>query len=243
MHYKEYLYTAVVCFGRVIDFFGLAAGIRLRYVIVHFLVIVSLLFIPIFALVVRTQPDQLYERMFSQSFEDARVEYRDSEEFAAEKIDTGQPGIYVFNDYIAYADSNIVLAAPGELFALDDISLEFGEIFSMIAMYNMYLTQFMLPVLMIALAVLLILHLFFCLLSALFLWALRLTSKPFSFGKIIKISIMSAFPAALISVIFGLMLPAVHIILFQMLTLLTLLLISKKHDKIEKEMVKENDPS
>ena len=237
MNPKDYLYTAALCLGKPYTFINLAACIKRRYVILNFILVVSLLFIPVFALVARTQPDQIYTRMFPQSFEDAVIEYHNTESFSPEKINGARPAIYVFDDSVVYADSSIVLSAPLEHFVSGELSRPFGEVFSMIAVYNLYIPRFMLPVLMIALAILIVLHLFFCFVSAAFLGLLRLASTRFAFGKNLKITIMSALFPALISAGVGFVLPAVHIVLFQMAALLVMFSLSKKYDKKEKELL------
>ncbi|MCL2004261.1 MAG: hypothetical protein FWG72_09715 [Oscillospiraceae bacterium] len=207
-----------------------------RTVIAHFLLIVCLLYVPVFALVVRTQPAQLYTRLFSQSFEGAAVEYKNTGSFSPEEMDYGQPGILVFGDFVVYADSHIVLSAPAEYFSAGELSRPFEEVFGMIAVYNMYIPQILLPLLSIALLILLVLQLFFCLMSAAFLKTFRLVSKQFQFGENVKIAIMSSSLPALISAAVGFILPAVHIVLFQMATLLVLFSLPKRYDKKEREL-------
>jgi len=209
-------------------FFESAISIKRSYVVFHFMLVFCFLFIPIFALVVRTQPDELYSRMFSQNFDDAVILHQNQEIFSPEKISQNQPLIYVFADFIVYADSNIVLTAPSEFFSPETLHGSFGEVFSMIAMYNMYITSFLLPLLAIAFFILLILQIFFYFMSALFLGIFRLASTSFDFGKKIKIVILSSLFPALLSAAAGFVLPAVHIILFQMINLLLLYFLSKK---------------
>ncbi|MCL2004207.1 MAG: hypothetical protein FWG72_09440 [Oscillospiraceae bacterium] len=201
------------------------------------MLILCLLFVPIFILVARTQPDMLYTRLFSQSFEGAVIEFNDTESFSLEKISNARPGIYAFGDAVVYADSNIILAAPSDFFDSGELSRSFEEVFSMIAVYNMYIPRFLLPMLMIAFLILLILQFAFYLLSVCFLGISRMTSTRFVFGDRLKIVIMTSLPSALISSALGFALPAVHIVLFQMLNLPMLFFLSKRYDKKERELL------
>ena len=228
--YKNYLYTATLCFGKPQLFFESAISTKRIYVVLHFIIVFCLLFIPIFAMVVRTQPDQLYTRMFSQNFDEAVILQHEWEIFSPEKISQNQPVIYVFTDFIVYADSNIVLTAPSEFFTSEALHGSFGEVFSMVSMYNMYITSFLLPLLAIAFFILLVLQFFFYLMSALFLGIFRMASSKIDFGKRVKIVILSSLFLALISAAAGFFLPAVHIILFQMVNLLLLYVLSKRVD-------------
>ena len=237
MNHKDYLYAAALCLGKPHPFISLAVRIKWRYAILHFMLIVSLLFVPIFVLVVRTQPDQLYERMFSQNLEGAVIERHDTESFSPEKISSFRPVIYAFGDLVVYADPNIVLSAPSELFGDGELSRPFREVFGMIAVYNMYIPQFLLPMLAIAFLILLILQLFFCLVSAAALGAFRMASTRFDFGEKAKIAVMSSLLPALTGAAVGLVLPAVHIILYQMVNLLLLFFLSKRYDKKERELL------
>ena len=236
MNHKGYLYTSALCLGRPHAFINLAANIKTSYVVLHFMLILCLLFVPVFALVVRTQPDQLYTRMFSQNFEGGAIKHRDTELFSREMIDEASPAIYAFADYVVYADSNIILPAPSEYFASGELSYPFGEVFGMIAVYNMYIPQFLLPMLMAAFVVLIILQLFFYFLSAVFFGIYRMASTRFGFGERLKIMVMGSLLPALLSFAIGFLLPAVHIILFQLLNLLMLFFLSKKYDIKEREL-------
>jgi hypothetical protein len=200
------------------------------------MIIFGLLFIPVLTVLFKAQPDQLYTRMFSQNFENTAIEVYDSELFMLEKIENMSPVIYVFNDQIVYADPNFIMLAPSELFGNEELSRSFGEVFSMIAVYNMYIPQFLIPIVMIAFAILLVLQLFFYLLSAVFLGISRLASTRFTFVERLKIVIMSSLFPGLLCTAVGFFLPAVHIILFQMLNLVLLFSLSKRYDKKEKEL-------
>ncbi|MCL1819158.1 MAG: hypothetical protein FWG36_00720 [Oscillospiraceae bacterium] len=206
-----------------------------RYAFIHFLLIFCLLFIPIFILVLRTQPDELYTRIFFQDFENAVIEDYQTERYSKEVVTNVRPVIYVFSDFVVYADSNMVLSAPSEFF--DELPHPFGEVFSMIAVYNMYIPQFLLPLLMIAFFILLVLQLFFYLISAAFLGVARLASTRFTFGGRVKTVIMSSLFPALLCAGIGFILPTVHIVLFQMLNLLLLFYLSKKYDRKERELL------
>lgn len=221
--------------GKPYLFFKLAVSIKKRYVFFHFIVISCLLSIPIFVLLISAQPDQLYQRMFPVSMEHAVIEYYDTEYGMPQEIADGWFGVYVFDDLVIYADSNIVLSAPREFFISGELSRPIGEIFSMIAVYNMYIPHFLLPLIIVALVILFVLQLFFYLFSAAFLGLSRLASTRFGYGKRAKIVVMGSLIPALICVAVGFFLPAVHIVLFQIINLLLMFHLSKRYDKDERE--------
>ncbi|MCL2051445.1 MAG: hypothetical protein FWG91_06945 [Lachnospiraceae bacterium] len=236
---KDYLYAAILCLGKAYPFVTSSIKMKWRYVFLHFLLVFCLLFIPIFSLVIRTQPDQLYSRLFSQDFTNPNFEYHHSEPFNADKINKITPVIYFFNDFVVYADDNIILSAPAEFFDVNESS--FAEIFGMLAVYNLYIPTFLLPLLLYACLILLVLQLFFYFLAAVFLGIFRMTSSSFDFGEKTKIAVMSSLPPALLGAAFGFFLPAVHIFLFQMVNLLLLFYLSRKFDKKEKELLLANN--
>jgi len=190
-----------------------------------------------FYLVVRTQPDQLYSRVFSVDFEESSIEFFSQTDFDAAIIDNTHPVIYVFDDFVVYVDSMLALPAPAEFFGPDELTLTFGEIFSMLAVYNMYIPQFLLPMLMIALFVFFVLQVLFYIVFAAFLGLFRLNSTRFPFRENVKIVIMSSLLPAVACTALGFLLPVVHIILFQMANILLLFFLSKRYDRKEKEIL------
>ena len=152
-------------------------------------------------------------------------------------IDDSRAAIYVFRDVVTYIDPIFALSAPSEYFGPEELSKSFGEVFSMIAVYNLYITQFLLPMLLIAFGVLIVLQLFFYLVFAAFFGLYRLSSTKFVFRENFKIVIMSSLFPALICTAVGFIMPAVHIMFFQMINILMLFYFSKKYDKTVKELM------
>ena len=241
MNPKDYTYTALLFFWKPYQFIKTAKSIKWRYVILHFILVSILLYIPVFALVVRTQPDQLYSRVYSVDFESAEIRMSASEDFNANLVDNIRPAIYVFKDVVVYIDPMLALSAPAEFFGPAKLALPFGEIFSMIAVYNLYIVQFLLPMLLIALFVMFVLQLLFYLVFAAFLGLYRLHSTKFPFRENVKIVIMSSLFPALLCTALGFILPAVHIIIFQMVNILLLFYFSKKYDAEEKDEIAQGD--
>ncbi|MEG2404353.1 MAG: hypothetical protein RSC01_05475 [Oscillospiraceae bacterium] len=235
MNYKEYLKASSLCFGKAYDFFNLAVCIKWRYIFFHFMLILCLLFIPLFVSSIKTQPDQLYERMLSLSFDNANINYCKNEKFSSETINNNSNTIFVFKDYTVYSDASFLLSAPTNLVFDSEQEYSFREAFSRIAMYNMYIPQVLLPVLLIAFFITFILQLFFYLISAIAIGVFRLTATRFEFSKKVKIVILSSLFPALLSMILGLFLPAVHIVVFQLLNLLLIFFLFRKSDKKHQE--------
>ena len=233
---RDYLYAAVLCLGRPYDYINTAKSIKWRHVLLHFMLIFCLLFIPVFTQVARTPPDQIYARMYGLDFENAAVRPYPAENFSAERLDESRPAIYIFDDFTAYVYGGVALSAPSSFFGPDELSRPFGEVFSMLAVYNLYIPQFLLPLLLAVFLILLALQLFFYVTSALFLGLVRLSSRGFPFGERIRIVVLSSLAPSLPCMAAGFFLPAVHIILFQMLNLLLLFHLSKRYDKKEREL-------
>ena len=237
MDLKKYIYATVICLGNWHKFFELSIGMKWRYIFLHFILIVCLLFFPVSFTIVKTQPDALYTRMFSQNFESSSINIYNDDNYSQNRINSSEPAIYVFGDLVVYSDSLLVISAPSEFFDSETLAKPFGEVFSMIAVYNMYIPQFLLPLLIIAFIVLLAIQVFFYILCAIFLGTYRMMSKQFTFFKNIKIVIMGSFFPSILCVFIGFILPAIHIILFQMINLFLIFFISKKYDKKERELL------
>jgi len=199
----------------------------------------GILFLPLFYVIVRTQPYELYSRVYSADFELVTMEQHLTEAFNPDTIDTTRPAIYVFNDVLVYADPLLLLSAPMEFFGQDEMALPYYELFNMLAVYNLYIPQFLFPMLAIAFGVTIVLQFFFYLVFALFLGLYRMASTKFPFRENLKIVIMSSLFPALLCAFIGFLLPAVHIILFQLANILVLFYFSKQFDKREKEMLEE----
>lgn len=105
MKYKEYLKASSFCFGKAYEFFNLAVCIKWRYIIFHFMLILCLLFIPLFASLIKSQPDKLYERVLSQNFNNASIEHNKTENFSIERINNSSPTIFAFKNYTVYSDA------------------------------------------------------------------------------------------------------------------------------------------
>ncbi|MEG1752352.1 MAG: hypothetical protein RR234_00425 [Christensenella sp.] len=237
MNYKEYLKASSLCFGKASEFFNLAISIKWRYIIFHFMLILCLLFIPLFVSLIKTQPDILYERMLSLSFDNANIIYCKNESFSSETFQHSNNTIFVFEDYTVYNDASFLLSAPTNLIFDSEREYNFRETFSRIAMYNMYIIQVLIPVLLIAFLITFVLQMLFYVISAIAIGVFRLTSSRFEFNKKLKLVILNSLLPALLSLLLGFLLPTVHIIVFQVLNLLLILFLFKKIDrKQEKEI-------
>lgn len=204
----------------------------------HFLFIFAILFAPVFFIIVRTQPHEMYQRVFSLRFEEAGIELFSHTAFAPELLREGNTAIYVFEDLIVFFDASLTMYAPAEFFNIAEMPYTFEEMFSMIAMYNMYIPHLLLPMILLAMFVMLVLKIFFYAVTAYFLGAFRmLSSFKFDYGERLKISIMSSLPVAILCAVVGLLIPIVHLILFQLVNLLVLFFLSKRYDTREKEMM------
>ena len=234
---RDYLLTSVIYFGKPYNFINSAINMKWRYVILHFFLIFNLLFIPVFVLMIRTNPHELYQRIYSFDFEKSRIVFNTGELFSLDLIDESNSAIYVFEDVLVYADPSLILTVPVEFFDFDDFYYSFNELFDMISVYNLYITQFLLPFLGLAMLVVLVLQVFFMLVFAFFLGLFRAMTSSFSFAERLKIVIMSSLPLSLVCMIIGFFLPAIHIIIYQMLNILMLLFISKRYDAVEREML------
>ena len=237
---NDYLYTAALSLGKSYSFIETARIMKKRYVLVHFLLMLAILYIPVFFIIVRTQPSEMYQRVFALRFEEARIKPFLHTSFSPEfllDLPSEHTVIFVFDDLVVFSDSGTTMYAPTRFFNIDEMTYTFDEMFSMIAMYNMYIAHLLIPMLMFSLFVMLVLKVFFYIVTAYFLGAFRiLSSIKFSFGERTKISIMSSLPIVLLCAVAGFLVPIVHIILFQLLNLLLLFMLSKKYDRKELEI-------
>jgi len=222
--------------GKPYSFIESARWMRVRYVLIHFLFIFGLLFIPVFIIIVQTQPYEMYQRVMGLRFEGAMLVLHQDTSFAPEYLQGDITAIYVFDDIVVFSDGGTNLYAPSAFFDISTMPYAFEEMFSMIAMYNMYIPHLLVPMILLSMFVVLVLKLFFYVVTAYFLGAFSATSEPFGFGERLKIAIMSSLPVALVCVIFGFFVPVVHIILFQMLNLLVLFYLAKRYDFKDSEM-------
>jgi len=223
--------------GKPYSFIESARAMKGRYVLIHFIFILALLFMPVFVIVIRTQPHEMYQRVFSLNFGEAGFEMRQDTGFAPEHLQADITAIYVFEDLVVFHDASMTLYAPSGFFDIETMPYSFEEMFSMIAMYNMYIPHLLIPMIMFSMFVVLVLKGFFYIVTAYFLGAFRAASTYFGFGERFKIAVMSSLPVAIVCVVVGFLVPVVHIILFQMLNLLVLFYIAKRYDNKDKEML------
>lgn len=205
-----------------------------KYVVLQFLVVLCLLYMPLLVSIVRTQPAQLYKRLFSENLDDlCMLEYQ-KESYAGGLFTGDKPVIYVFDDSVMYSDSRIALSAPKELIISEETQSHTPqEIFGMIAVYNGYIPRLLLPILSSICAVVCFLQVLFYVMSTCALGLYRMSSTRFTFDARIKISIMASTVPAMIGAALGFLIPGVHIIVFQILCLLILFSVSKRYDIAE----------
>ena len=237
MNNKQYLLTSVLHFGKPVKFIESAVNMKWRYVILHFMFIFTLLFIPVFSLMVRTYPHELYQRLYSVDFSSSSFIDHSNELFAVDFILDNTTAIYFFNDKIVYADHSLLLTMPVEFIDSDNLYYSFDDYFNMISVYNLYVAQFLLPFISLAMLVVLIIHIFFISVLTVFLGFFRLGTHRFTYGERTKIIIMSSLPICIISTIAGFLIPAVHIILFQILNLILVFYLSRRYDFTQRRLI------
>lgn len=238
MSVKDYVYMAVLYFLKPYSFFENVRKIKKRYVFIHFLLVYAILFLPVFVIVIRTQPHEIYQRVFSLRFEDAPIEVYSQTGFSEELLDAGNTAIYFFEDMVVFSDANMTMYAPAVFFNSESTQLGFGELFNMIAMYNMYIQHLLIPMILLSMVVVMVLTVFFYVVTAFFLGVFRMaSSNKFTFTERLKISIMSSLPVAIVCAVAGVLIPIVHLILFQLVNILVLFAMSKRYDLREKEML------
>lgn len=241
MNGKDFLFCMTHCIRKPFAFANRANAMKWKYVILQFLMILCLLYIPLFVSIIRTQPAQLYERLFSEEFDGLHTLSCHGELFSGDLSAVDKPVIYIFDDSVVYADDRITLAAPKELiFPAGDQTYTFQEVFGMVAVYNGYIPRLLIPILSSVFAVVCILQILFYIMSACALGLYRMSSSKFSFAARSKISIMASSAPAMIGFVFGFLIPGVHIILFQLLCLLVLFTVSKRYDAAEKQNIAES---
>ena len=210
-----------------------------RYVLAYFVLVLTMLFLPVFWVLIHTQPYEMYQRVFSLNFQEAEIKMLLETPFFVEPIMYDQVAIYVFNDYLAFSDGSLLMLAPVHFFNIAEMHYSFEELFSKIAMYNLYIPHLLVPMLLLSFFVLFVLHLFFSIVTAYFLGVLRLHAIKFEFGERLKIIILCSVPVASICTIIGFFIPIVHIIFFQMINLIVIFWLLKKYDEREKKLVED----
>jgi len=218
-------------------FIDSARNMKLQYVVIHFIAIFAMIVVPVFLTVVTTRPYEMYHRVVNR-LDGAGIHMHQGINLAPDYLDAAdKPGILVFDDYIVFVDTNLALSIPADLFGTDAMPYTFNELFTVIAVYNLYITSLLIPMLLLSMVIMFVLHLFFYAVTAYFLGAFRIRSTYFGFGERLKISIMGSLPVAAICAAVGFFIPIVHVILFQMVNLLVLFHLSKRYDTKEKEML------
>lgn len=236
---SEYLNVALLCRGKIYTFFESARNLPAKFVLLHFMLLFALLTLPVFYVLVSTAPYDVYQRVFSMSFEDASIIMREGLDFSPEHMaGGGEPVIYVFDDVLVFFSTHMSLYAPADFFDAGVVSYTFHQIFNVIAMYNRYMTELFMPMVLLVNFIMLVLQLFFFLVTSVFLGVFRVRSSiMFSFGERFKISVMCSLPVAVLCMLVAFVAPIVHVILFQALNLMVVFWISKQYDLREKEML------
>lgn len=237
MNGKEFLHVVTHCLREPFAFVISAQRMKWRYVLQQFLIVLCLLSLPLFAAIIRLQPAQLYERIFSVQLNGKIVQDTCAQSFSGDLPEAGAPTIYVFQDYVVYQDGKIVLTAPTGLIFPENEPRTFPEVFGMLAVYNGYIPQLLMPMLAGVCLLLGVLQLLFLLLAASALGVYRMASTRLPFGCRIKISILSSAAPTAVCLVLGFLIPGVHIILYQVLCLLVLFVTSKRFDAAEKQNV------
>lgn len=235
----DYLNTALLCKGKFYTFFESARSLNVKYVFLHFMLLFGLLALPVFYVLVNTQPHEMYQRVFSMAFEDARILIHDGVLFSPEHItEEVDPAIYVFDDVLVFYSSHLSLYAPAIFFDTVVMPFNFEGLFDVIAMYNRYITELFMPMVLLVTFIMLVLNLFFFIVTAVFLGMFRTASSiMFTFGERFKMAVMSSLPAAVLCMVVAFFAPIVHIVLFQAINLMVVFWISKQYDLREKEML------
>lgn len=233
---KEYSLTAFSCFRKDNVFLKTASNIKWKYVLFHFALVLCLLYLPVFFALIKTQPDELYGRMYSVDMDRIYVEKYENECFRPERIKNDLPTILIFDDIVVYADNQFALSAPTDLIFSGGDNLPARNLFGMIAVYNRYVTQFLLPVLLISFLILVILQVLFFLIAAIFCAGIRFKSASMEISKCIKAVVLCSFWPAVLCLFIGFALPTVHIVLFQIINLATVAFAAKQHEKAEEDM-------
>jgi hypothetical protein len=199
----------------------------------------GLLALPVFYVLVNTRPHEMYQRVFSMSFEDAGIIMHDGVLFSAEHIaENGEPAIYVFDDVMVFYSSHISLYAPAIFFDAVTMPYSFEGLFDIIAMYNRYMTELFMPMVLLVTFIMLVLNVFFFIVTSVFLGAFRTTSSiMFTFGERLKISVMSSLPVAVLCMFVAFFSFFLYFFLFQVVILLVVFCISKQYDLREKEIL------
>lgn len=235
MRGKDFLLCIASCLKKPLAFTNAAIAMRWKYVVFQFLVVCSLLYIPLLVSIIRTQPAQFYARLFSEDLDNLRISEHQTDASVDDPSAEDGPSLCVFEDKVVYSDSRITLSAPKELIFSEEMPPHTPqELFGMVAVYNGYIPRLLLPVLGGICAVVCVLQLLFCVMSACALGLYRMAASGFSFGERIKLSTMVSAMPAMVSMAFGFLIPGVHIILFQLLCLLLLFSLSRRYDAAEK---------
>ena len=229
MNEKGLLFNILRCMRNPHEFTAFVQKAKWRHILWQFLIVLCLLYLPLFASIIRTQPAELYERLFSEQFDNLKIQEFHGQCFSGDLPEASSPAIYIFDDYTVYRDVQVTLTAPSKLISLEGTLCSFEDIFSMIAVYNGYIPQLLIPILLSVCAVICVLQILFYLLSAGVFSLHRMDSSHFSFFTGIKISISISILPAIAGLILGFLLPGVHIILYQVLSLLILFIALKRH--------------
>lgn len=265
---KDYIFSVALGFGDFYQFVKKVENLKKRFSVLQFIFITFILYLPLFYSIIKIDPNELYSRLYSISFDtdlkldDLGVELLNYEEYTVVPTDL-IPGILVKNElseeelnslesdaleaheiwfcftkeYIIILANNNRLAISSDAFSIDRImSNTIGTLFNDVAVNNQYYTSLLMPVLLMLFIVLIVLQLFFYIMLTVLLGTYRMNSKKFSFLLRFKLLLIASSAPALISTLIGFVIPALHIIIFELVVIMFVMFISRKYDKKEKEL-------
>ena len=228
MNRRSCLFAIIHYIRKPCEFISTAKNMKWLHVLIQFLVVLCFLCIPVFLLLIKSQPSQIYERMFSLSFSNSTICDASDQEFTELSTEYKEPTIILFIDHAVYVDKQILLAVPTDFLGNKAEVYTFRELFDVIAVYNGYITEMLLPVMVSVIAVMLILQMLFTIMSASFMRLCKSDFSQFAFVDRMKLAIMGSLAPAMVSSVIGLFLPGVHIILFQLLALAMIFYVQKQ---------------
>ncbi|WP_041703598.1 hypothetical protein [Lachnoclostridium phytofermentans] len=261
---REFIFACTLGFGDFFKFVKTAGRLKRQFLVLQFLLITLILYLPLFYSIIIAEPYELYSRLYSISFQTdislkdlgISLESLDDEIVIAPKED--MPGVWIkksfenselnslskketwfcfSNDYVLIHAGSSQLVVFMEGYSRERASnMGFGTVFNDVSVNNGYYTSLLFPILALLFVTLVILQMFFYLVLTVLLKAYRMTSSPMSFWLRFRILLMASASPALLSMLIGFAVPALHIIIFELLSILLCVFISTKYDKKEKEL-------
>lgn len=237
MREKNILFSILQCVKKSYYFISYVKNMKWRYIGCQFFLTLCLCYIPLVVFIIRTQPAEMYERLFSEDFSAASIYRLEDLNFSEDRLVQGKTAIYFFRDSIVYNDQRITLSIPQSSYPLAKTEYSFNEIFGIIAVYNEYITRILLPILVSFFLIVGILHIIFFIFVAGGINTFRATSTGFSFGTAFKIAVMASLKPAIVSAFLGLIIPVVHLVVFQIIEILLVFRCLKRYDKEERKLL------